>query len=194
MNKKPTQKDLWQAQILEFFHNYFIGISNLECSEENCPLVYHWNDIEKKQSKKGKCALYLVSKKDNKWVVVDLIKYEENDLGEYENIEIQFKSGKKQRTKPKDYVEPKDPTKKEIFLKPEEFILFFNNSTKTPNLLDAETIYLEDLWDTREKIKWDREKSKKKVFLRCENDPSEETQTKKIEASNQDYLFYIADP
>ncbi|CAG8794099.1 23252_t:CDS:1, partial [Racocetra persica] len=28
----------------------------------------------------------------------------------------------------------------------------------------------------------------------CENDPSEETQTKKIEASNQDYLFYIADP
>ncbi|CAG8644134.1 9566_t:CDS:2, partial [Ambispora gerdemannii] len=66
-----------------------------------------------------------------------------NDLGEITNIEIQFKSGKTLRTKPKDYVEPKD--KKEIFLKPEEIILFFNNSTHTPNLLDAETIYLEDL-------------------------------------------------
>lgn len=87
----------------------------------------------------------MVSKKDNKWVVVDLIKYEENDLGTYENIEIQFKSGKISRTRPKDYVEPKEKEKKEIFLKDEEIILFFNNSTKTSNLLDAETIYLEDL-------------------------------------------------
>ena len=39
MNSKPTQKDFWKAQMLEFFHNYFIGISNLECSEDNCPLV-----------------------------------------------------------------------------------------------------------------------------------------------------------
>jgi hypothetical protein len=66
-------------------------------------------------------------------------------LGDYENIEIQFKSGKVLRTRPKDYVEPKEKEKKEIFLKPEEIILFFNNSTKTSNLLDAETIYLEDL-------------------------------------------------
>jgi hypothetical protein len=34
---------------------------------------------------------------------------------------------------------------KEIFLKPEEIILFFNNSSKTPNLEAAETIYLNDL-------------------------------------------------
>jgi hypothetical protein len=89
--------------------------------------------------------------------VVDLEKYEENDLGEYENIEIAFKSGKTQRTKPTNQ-EPQEPqeqvltsgaeekkTKKEIFLKEEEIVLFFNNSTKRPNLEDAETIYLEDL-------------------------------------------------
>ncbi|CAI2193525.1 9042_t:CDS:2 [Funneliformis geosporum] len=76
---------------------------------------------------------------------VDLINYEENDLGDYDNIEIKFKSGKKQRTKPANYEEPTEPDKRELFLKREEIILFFNNSTKTPNLLDAETIYLEDL-------------------------------------------------
>ncbi|CAG8581668.1 4558_t:CDS:2 [Racocetra fulgida] len=85
------------------------------------------------------------SPENKKEIVVDLIKYEENDLGEYENIEIQFKSGKILRTRPKDYVESVKPEKKEIFLKDEEITLFFNNSTKTPNLLDAETIYLEDL-------------------------------------------------
>ena len=191
-DKKPTQKDFWQAQMLEFFHSYFIGISNLECSNELCPLVANWNELEKKQSKKGKSALLKIT--HDKYLVVDLTKYEENDLGEVENIEIQFKSGKTQRTKPQDYIEPTDPTKKEIFLKSEERILFFNNSTHTSNLLDAETIYLNDLWDIREKIAWDREKSKKKVFLRCENDPSEETQAKKIDASEKDYLFYISDP
>jgi len=36
-------------------------------------------------------------------------------------------------------------SKKEIFLKEEEIILFFNNSTKRPNLEDAEEIYLEEL-------------------------------------------------
>jgi len=76
---------------------------------------------------------------------VDLINYEENDLGEIENIEIQFKSGKSQRTRPNDYQEPKEPEKKEIFLKDEEIILFFNNSSHTANLQDAESIYLEDL-------------------------------------------------
>jgi hypothetical protein len=42
---------------------------------------------------------------------------------------------------------------REIFLKDEEVVIFFNNSSQTPNLLDAEEIYLEDLWDIREKIK-----------------------------------------
>ena len=88
--------------------------------------------------------------------MVDLEKYEENDLGEYENIEIQFKSGKTQRTKPTEELKEqpeqvlssgyeKATKSKEIFLKSEEIILFFNNSSKTANLLDAETIYLDDL-------------------------------------------------
>jgi len=205
--KKPTQKDLWKAQQLEYLHNCFIGISNLTCSNDNCPLVYHWGDIEKKQSKKGKAAFYLVSKTENKWVVVDLEKWEENDLGGFDNIEIKFKSSKTQRTKPTEELKEqpeqvlssgtlpnKDKPKKEIFLKEEEIVLFFNNSNKTPNLLDAEEIYLNDLWDIKEKTRWDREKSKKKVFLFCENEPNEDTQAKKIDSSERDYLFYIPNP
>ncbi len=84
--------------------------------------------------------------------------------------------------------------KKEIYLKPEEVILFFNNSTKSPNLEDAQEIYLNDLWNLKQKIKWDQEKSKKKVFLFCENDPSDNAQARKIDASEKDYLFYIANP
>jgi len=42
-------------------------------------------------------------------------------------------------------VQKEPQPKKEIFLKEEEIVLFFNNSSKTPNLLDAEDIYLNDL-------------------------------------------------
>ena len=192
MTKNNDQKSLWKATLLEYLHNCFIGISNLTCSQDNCPLVLLWGEIERKLSKKGKCAFLKITK--DKFLVVELVKYEENDLGTYENIGISFKSGKTQRTRPKDYVEPTEKDKKEIFLKPEEIILFFNNSAHAPNLQDAETIYLDDLWETKAKIKWDQEKSKKKVFLFCENDPSEETQSKKIDASEKDYLFYISDP
>jgi hypothetical protein len=147
-NKKPTPKGLWKATQLEYLHNCFIGISHLTCSQENCPLVLNWGEIEKKQSKRGKCALYQIV--EEQWVVVDLTKYEENDLGTYDNLEIQFKSGKTQRTKPKHYEEPEpttpelpswmkktyhiapsqpvEPKPKEIFLKEEEVVLFFNIS------------------------------------------------------------------
>lgn len=208
--KKPSQKDLWKATQLEYLHNCFIGISNLTCSNSDCPLVYHWGDLEKKQSKKGKCAFYLVSKKENSWVVVDLEKYEENDLGTYDNIEIKFKSGKSQKTKPKNLIEPKkekslfsfifsgsEPKKsqqKEIFLKDEEIILFFNNSSKTSNLQNAEEIYLNDIWDIKDKIKWDRDKSKKKVFLFTENEVSQEIQAKRLNEAEKDYVFWIGDP
>ncbi|KLL03474.1 MAG: hypothetical protein MRERV_40c011 [Mycoplasmataceae bacterium RV_VA103A] len=191
-NNKPTQKDLWKAQILEYLHNCFIGISHLSCSNPDCPLVYNWGEIEKKQSKKGKCAFYKISQ--DKWVVVDLIKYEENDLGTYENIEIQFKSGKIQRTKPKDYKEPKEKEKKEIFLKDEEIILFFNNSAKRPNLEDAETIYLEDLWETKERIKWDQKASKKKIINWVEQKVDGEDKAYKIDQWENDYIFNIYDP
>ncbi|CAH1759622.1 2906_t:CDS:2, partial [Entrophospora sp. SA101] len=90
---------------------------------------------EEKNSKKGKCAFLRVSKKDNKFLVVDLLDNPvENDLGEIENIEIQFKSGEQKRIKPKNYQEPKDPKQKEIFLNKEEIVLFFNNPQHTPNL------------------------------------------------------------
>jgi hypothetical protein len=39
--------------------------------------------------------------------------------------------------------QPKPP--REIFLKDEEVVLFFNNSAKKPNLEEAQEIYLNDL-------------------------------------------------
>jgi hypothetical protein len=42
---------------------------------------------------------------------------------------------------------------KEIFLKDSEVVLFFNNSNKAPNLEEAESIYLNDLWELKQKIK-----------------------------------------
>ena len=213
MTKKPTQKDLWTNQMLEFLHQYFIGISNLTCTETICPLMLNWGDLESKNSKKGKAALYLISHKQ--WITTDLIAYEENDLGGYSDIEILFRSGKTMRTKPEYEAEqvkvsgythkpkPKErslgsfsPEKvREIFLKDSEVVLFFNNSAKTANLEEAEEIYLNELWELKQKIKWDQEKSKKKVFLFCENEVSDEAQTRKIDAAeNKDYLFYIANP
>jgi len=57
------------------------------------------------------------------------------------------------RTKPTEYDQEakvcgythKPKPVKEIFLKPEEVVLFFNNSAKAPNLEEAEAIYLKDL-------------------------------------------------
>jgi hypothetical protein len=118
--------------------------------------------LEKKNSHQGKSALVKIT--SSYFAVVDLIAYQENDLGTYSDIEIKFKSGKTQRTKPSDYVEipqsepqglfswvsgflpsaePQPP--REIFLKEEEVVCFFNNPTHRPNLEDAEEIYLEDL-------------------------------------------------
>ena len=48
-------------------------------------------------------------------MVVDLVKYEENDLGTYENMEISFKSGKTQKTKPKIMSNPRRKKKKKSF-------------------------------------------------------------------------------
>jgi len=202
---KTTPQAFWKAQVLEYLHNCLIGISHLQCSNENCPLVYNWNELETKLSKKGKAALYKITA--NHWIVVDLVNYETNDLGTYENIEIQFKSGKVMRTKPKNLEPAVKPTIKEsgynpkkgketeeIFLKEEEIILFFNNQAHTANLKDAETIYLDNIWEIKEKIRWDQDKSKKKVFLHTENEPSTETETTKMAAAEKDYLFYISDP
>src|SRR5688572_5009405 len=138
--------------MLEFLHQYFIGISKLTCSKDNCPLVLNWGTLEKKNSYQGKSALVKITNQD--FAVVDLIAYQENDLGGYSDLEVKFKSGKGQRTRPSYELpeevkvsgykhEPKPP--KEIFLKDEEVVVFFNNSAKSANLEEAETIYLNDL-------------------------------------------------
>lgn len=198
-----NQKTPWKALVLEHLHNCFIGISQLTCSEEDCPLTENWDNIEEKLSKKGQAVFYQVSKKDSKFLVLDLQDNPvENDLGELENITIQFRSGKTQRVKPKETEKPNLQTSgyqakeevKEIFLNPAELVCFFNNPSHTPNLQGAEEIYLNDLWETKAKIKWDQEKSKKKVFLHVENDPSDQTQGNQIVASEKDYLFYVSDP
>jgi hypothetical protein len=41
--------------------------------------VLHWDDLEEKNSKKGKSALIQVSKKEAKFLVVDLEENDEND-------------------------------------------------------------------------------------------------------------------
>jgi len=198
MNKPLTQKDLWKANLLEFLHNCHIGISHLECSQENCPLVLNWGGLERKNSKQGKSALVKITK--DKFLVVDIMTYELNGLEEPINLTIKYRDGKEAlvRTKKEQEELTKNLSKKEkaslTFIDPSEVVCFFNNPTHRPNLEDAETIYLDDLWDIKEKIKWDRDKSKKKVFLHVENDPSDDTQARKIDAAEQDYLFYLVDP
>ena len=198
-NEAPTQKSLWKAQLLEFLHNCLIGISHLECSEAQCPLVLNWGHLERKLSKQGKGALVKITR--NQFLTVELLYYELNGLEELVNITIKYRDGKEALVRTRAEIEEltKKLTPEEraelSFLKPSEVVGFFNNPTHRPNLEDAEDIYLEDLWDIKEKIKWDREKSKKKVFLFCENDPGDDTQARKIDsAENNDYLFYIADP
>jgi len=195
---KPSQKGLWKAQILEFLHNCLIGISHLECSEENCPLVLNWGGLERKNSKKGYSALVKITR--DKSLTVDLQDYEINGLEEPVNITIKYRDGREALVRTREEIAEltKNLSAEErtelSFIDPSEVVCFFNNPTHRPNLEDAENIYLEDLWDIKEKIKWDREKSKKKVFLFCENDPGDDTQARKIDASEKDYLFYIADP
>jgi len=196
---KPTQKDLWKAQLLEFLHNCQIGISHLECTEEKCPLVLNWGHLERKNSKQGKSALVKVTKE--KFLTVELLYYEINGLEEPVNITIKYRDGKEALIRTRAEIEAltqkltPEQRAELSFLDPSEVVCFFNNPGHRPNLEGAEDIYLEDLWDIKEKIKWDREKSKKKVFLFCENDPSDDTQARKIDsAENNDYLFYIADP
>ena len=205
---KPSQKALWKANLLEFLHNCLIGISHLECTNPNCPLVLNWGGLERKNSKKGYSALVKVT--PDKFLVVDILTYELNGLEEPVNLTIKYRDGQEALVRTQEQIEelasnldPKqnlETNLKELkehfsFMDPSEVVCFFNNPTHRPNLEDAEAIYLEDLWDIKEKIIWDREKSKKKVFLHVENDPSDDTQARKIDAAeNNDYLFYIADP
>jgi hypothetical protein len=193
-----NQKALWTATMLEFLHNCHIGISHLECSNQKCPLVLNWGNLERKNSKKGYSALVKVTK--DKFLTVEILTYELNGLEEPINLSIKYRDGKETlvRTTAEKEELTKNLTEQEkaslSFLEPHEIVCFFNNPSHRPNLEGAEDIYLEDLWDIKEKVKWDRDKSKKKVFLHVENDPSDQTQAKEIDAAEKDYLFYIADP
>ena len=198
---KDPKKDTWKANIENFFHNYFIGISHLQCSNADCPIVENWDSIEEKNSKKGKCALYKIT--GDNFQVVDATVGNTTDLGTFENIEITLPSGNTRKTKPKKENQNKKAIlesgynpkseNKEPWLKEEEYVLFFNNASRSPNL-NGIADYLEDLWEIKENIKWDRDKSKKKVFIFCESEPSDATQTEKISAVNKDYIFPIWDP
>jgi len=200
-----TKKILWKANLLEFFHNYFIGISYLECTEEDCPIVDNWDNIEEKLSKTGLAALVKITRND--FLVTKIADFKINGLEELTEVTIEFRDGEQRLVRT-------SAEKEEIlaklrpwernkirFQKPEDVVYFTNNSNFGPNndsnfgpnLLGAED-YLDNMWDIKAKITWDREKSKKKVFLFTENEPSDQAEATKIDASNKDYLFYIADP
>ncbi|CAJ0839694.1 3967_t:CDS:2 [Entrophospora sp. SA101] len=106
--------------------------------------------------------------KEDKFLAVDILTYELNGLEEPINLTIQYRDGKEALVRTK--AEQEELTKN--LTKEEKANLSF--------LDPSEVVY--------------RNKSRKKVFLFCENDPSDETQAKKITASQEDYLFYIADP
>ena len=151
----PTQKDLWKANMLEFLHNCLIGISHLECSNPNCPLVLNWGGIERKNSKKGKSALVKITQ--DKFLVVAIQTYELNGLEEPINLTIQYRDGKEALVRTKEEIEELakdlDPNKnlaenvQELkkhfsFIDPSEVVCFFNNPTHRPNLEGAEDIYI----------------------------------------------------
>src|SRR3954465_6291966 len=78
--------------MLEFCHNYFIGISNLACTNPLCPLLPLWDQIEEKLSKKGKGATVKID--PSKYLVVDLLTYQINGLEEITEATIQYRDGK----------------------------------------------------------------------------------------------------
>lgn len=186
----------------DFFHNYFIGISHLSCTKENCPLVTNWDYIEEKNSKKGLCALYKIT--DTNFLTVDAKIGNTNDLGTYENIELTLPSGVKRKTEPKwenkktniqvsGTLPNKKSKDKEIFLKDDEFVLFFNNKSHSANLQGAND-YLENIWEIKDHIKWDQETSRKKIINWVEQKPDPTDKGNKIDEWKKDYVFYVANP
>ncbi|WNE40361.1 MAG: hypothetical protein GBAus27B_000428 [Mycoplasmataceae bacterium] len=197
--KKDT-KLTWKNNLEDFFHNYFIGISHLECSNQDCPLVANWDEIEAKNSKQGLCALYKIT--NDNFLVVDAKIGNTNDLGTYENIELTLPSGVKRRTEFKEINKSvniqtsgnllsKNKQEKEIFLKDNEFVLFFNNQTHSPNLKGAED-YFNEIWDIKEKIKWDQHASKKIVLAEFETDPDDDDWEPVINGFEKGFIAKIA--
>ena len=97
-------------------------------------------------------------------------------------------SGQLPRTRKAGEKEPK-----EIFLKEEEIVLLFNNQKHEANLAGIED-YLEEMWEIKQDIIWDREASKKKIINWVEQKPDPTDKTKKIEEFKGDYIYYIHNP
>jgi len=95
----------------------------------------------------------------DKFLVVAIQAYELNGLEEPLNLTIQYRDGKEAlvRTKAEiaELTQNLTPEEKASlsFLDPSEVVCFFNNPTHRPNLEGAEEIYLNDLWEIKEKIK-----------------------------------------
>jgi hypothetical protein len=198
MNKPLTQKALWKAQLLEFLHNCQIGISHLECSQENCPLVLNWGHLERKNSKQGYGALVKITR--DKFLTVDIQDYELNGLEEAVNITIKYRDKKealvRTRAEIEELTQKLSPEERAelSFLDPSEVVCFFNNPLHRPNLEDAEEIYLEDLWETKQKIRWDQRASKKKIINWVEQKVDGDDKAYKIEEWENDYIFNIHNP
>jgi hypothetical protein len=197
-----NKKETWKANLLEFFHNYFIGISHLECRiegevNENCPIVDNWDGIEEKLSKTGLAALVKITRND--FLVTKIIDFKINGIEKLSQVIIEFRDGEKRLVR--------TPAEKEEILaklrpwernkirfqRAEEVVYFVNNSNFGENLLGAED-YLDEMWEIREQIAWDRETSRKKIINWIEQKPAPDDKSKKIEEFKGDYIFYIHNP
>jgi len=194
---KDPKKDLWKANLLELFHNYFIGISHLECTNENCPIVDNWDAIEEKQSKKGLCAL--VKNTSTDFLVAKIVDKKINGLEQLTEVTIELRDEARYLVRTPAEKEkllanlPKEQKEKLQFRKPEEVVYFINNSNFGENLMGAED-YLDEMWEIKNQIAWDREASRKKIINWVEQKPDPNDKSKKIEEFKGDYIYYIHNP
>jgi hypothetical protein len=160
--------------------------------------VLNWGGIERKNSKQGYSALVKITK--DKFLVVEVLAYELNGLEEAVNITIKYRDGKEALVRTKEEIAEltKKLTPEEraelSFIDPSEVVCFFNNPSHRANLEDAEGIYLEDLWETKQRIKWDQQASKKKIINWVEQKPDPDDKAYKIGEWENDYVFWLANP
>ncbi|CAG8513296.1 7296_t:CDS:2, partial [Ambispora leptoticha] len=98
---------------------------------------------------------------------VDLEKYEENDLGDYENIEIKFKSGKGQRSKAPEPLNKGEWTKPTNYQEqPKQQILVSGlGEHQQEILLEKEVENLEDDEEKLEQLEQEKEQPIKEILI-----------------------------
>jgi len=81
--------------------------------------------------------------------VVDIVNSSLNGLKKLVEVSVQYADGKTALVRTKEEIKTMNltPEQKEKmeFIDPSEIVYWFNNPTQTPNLLSAETIYLNEL-------------------------------------------------